>query len=209
MNVQLEVLHIADCPNLAHLLERLRQVTDRPVTAREIATQAEAVAAGMVGSPTLLIVGTDPFTTPGKSVPAVACRIYRNEQDQPSPAPSVAQLRVAVTAAGVAATSMQSATAPESPADVLGAWRARAVPVDPVEKAVHQLILRTFASSGRAPTVTELVAVSDGSGRASAKVLEALHELDAIREVRDVAAAGGGQDRLAGTTESGGLQSRS
>jgi hypothetical protein len=126
----------------------------------------------MAGSPTLLIDGTDPFTTPGQSVPAVACRIYR-QHDQPSPAPSVAQLRVALTAAGVAATSMQPATAPESPADVLGAWRARAVPVDPVEKAVHQLILRTFTSSGRAPTVPELAAVRDGSGRASAKVLEA------------------------------------
>jgi hypothetical protein len=64
---------------------------------------------------------------------------------------------------------------------VLSAWRARALPLDSVEKAVHQAVLRAFAATGRPPARRELDAVTAGSGRATADVLAALHELDAIR----------------------------
>lgn len=67
MSVNLTVLHVADCPNLAPMLQRLRQVTDLPVTIREITTDAGASADGMAGSPTLLINGIDPFRTPGST----------------------------------------------------------------------------------------------------------------------------------------------
>ena len=47
---------------------------------------------GMVGSPTLLADGADPFTRPGL-LPAVSCRLYRDGHGRQVPAPSVAQLR--------------------------------------------------------------------------------------------------------------------
>jgi hypothetical protein len=101
MTSTLEVLHVPDCPNLPPLLQRLRQVTDLPVAAREIHTTAEAVAAGMAGSPTLLINGRDPFGPADDSgcECGVACRIYRDEQGRPVPAPSIAHLRAALAAA--------------------------------------------------------------------------------------------------------------
>lgn len=54
-------------------------------------------------------------------------------------------------------------------------------PLDPVDKAVHQAILRAFAATGRPPTGSYLDPVTVGSGRTSGEVLAALHELDAIR----------------------------
>jgi hypothetical protein len=98
MRITLEVLHVAACPNLAPLLDRLRVATDLPVTTREISTEDAARAAGMNGSPTLLINGQDPFSNPnlqgGDS--GISCRIYRDEHGRAVPAPSVAQLRAAV-----------------------------------------------------------------------------------------------------------------
>jgi hypothetical protein len=57
----------------------------------------------------------------------------------------------------------------------------RALPQNAVEKAVHQAVLHAFAATGRPPAGSELDAVAAGSGRATADVLAALHELDAVR----------------------------
>lgn len=192
MSITLEVLHVPDCPNLSPMLQRLRQATDLPVTTREISTETEAAAAGMNGSPTLLINGQDAFPNPNQQHCdcGVACRIYRDEHGRMVPAPSVAQLRAAVAAAAVpsatlglppAASCDESCCDPVAPGDVLSAWRVRALPLDPVEKAVHQAVLRAFAATGHPPTINALDAVTAGSGRAAADVLAALHELDAVR----------------------------
>ncbi len=173
--VKVEVLHVPDCPNLAPMVERLRQVTDLPVTTRQIRTDAEAAAAGMTGSPTLLINGADPFRTSSGCDCAVACRIYRDEHGQAVPVPSIAQLRDALTAAGAA---------PDA-GDELVAWRIRALPLDATERAVHQAILRSFAATGHAPAPSDLAPVTATSGRTTGEVLAALHTLDAIRLTPD------------------------
>ena len=67
MCVTLEVLHVPDCPSLLPMLQRLRVVTDLPVTTREITTDGDAAAAGMNGPPTLLMDGVDPFAEPGQA----------------------------------------------------------------------------------------------------------------------------------------------
>jgi hypothetical protein len=46
----------------------------------------------MTGSPTLLADGADPFARPGL-LPAVSCRLYRDEHGRQVPSPSAAQLR--------------------------------------------------------------------------------------------------------------------
>jgi hypothetical protein len=200
MSINLEVLHVADCPNLRPMLERLQEATGLPVITREISTEVAATAAGMNGSPTLLIDGRDPFPNPNPQDCdcGVACRIYRDEHDQAVPAPSVAQLRAAVAADGPSATSMvvtgsadaspglplvadESLCGPARPGDVLSARRTRALPLDPVEEAVHQAVLGAFAATGRPPAISALDAVITGSGRTTAGVLAALHELDAVR----------------------------
>jgi len=205
MSVRLEVLYLPGCPNVAPLLERLREATDLPVATREISGAAEAAVAGMTGSPTLLVNGRDPFPAPilGDCGCGVSCRIYRDEHGRTVPAPSVDELRDAIAGAtartgsaggGSADASCESPSAvaghdgccePVRPGEVLSAWRTRALPLDPVEKAVHQAILRGFAATGHPPTGGDLDAVTAGFGRATADVLAALHELDAIRLAPD------------------------
>jgi alkylmercury lyase-like protein len=159
--MSLEVLHVPGCPNVAPLLERLRQVTELPVATREITTEVEAIAFGMAGSPTLLVDGRDPFSDPGRAC-GVACRIYRDERGRAVPTPSVAQLRDAL-----------------EPGAALTAWRASALPVNAAQRAVHQAILRTFAVTGRPPERSD----------SDADVLTQLHDLDAIRLAPDGAIA--------------------
>jgi hypothetical protein len=101
--MKLEVLHIPDCPNLPPLLERLAAVTDLPVTTRVIDSDNEAAEFGMAGSPTLLINGVDPFATGDDGDCGVSCRLYRDQDGRIVPAPSVEQLRHAITAAGQSA----------------------------------------------------------------------------------------------------------
>jgi hypothetical protein len=150
--MRLEVLHVQDCPNLPLLLERLVQVTDLPVTTRVIESDADAARFGMAGSPTLLVDGVDPFEAADIGV---SCRLYRDADGRIVDVPSVEQLRAAIT-----------------PTAVLSAWRRRALPMDVVERAVHQAILRSFAATGRPPIAAD---------RGTAAVLRALHDMDAIR----------------------------
>ncbi|MGH3460080.1 MAG: hypothetical protein ACRDP9_01275 [Kribbellaceae bacterium] len=96
--MKLEVLHIPDCPNLTPLMERLAEVTALPVTTRVIRTDAEGAADVMAGSPTLLIDDVDPFTATGDADCGVSCRLYRDPAGRIVSAPSVEQLRDAITA---------------------------------------------------------------------------------------------------------------
>jgi hypothetical protein len=165
--MKLEVLHVPDCPNLPPMLERLGEVTDLPVTTRVIESDLEAAEFGMAGSPTLLINGVDPFGAAGQCECGVSCRLYRDRDGRIVSAPSVVQLRDAITAAGQ----------PAAPGGVLSAWRTRALPLDPVQRAVQQAILRTFAATGQPPAPGDLDAVTAGSGRSPAEVLSALHDV--------------------------------
>ena len=84
--MQLTVLSVPGCPNVALLEERLAPLlAGRPgvtVTRRVIATAEEAARSGMHGSPTILVDGVDPFAGPGAAA-SLSCRLYR-EQRGPS-----------------------------------------------------------------------------------------------------------------------------
>ena len=94
--MELTVLTVPGCPNAAAFEERLAAALTRypgaVVRRFQIAEEQEAAAAGMAGSPTLLINGSDPFAVPGQ-VPGLSCRLYRDAAGRPSGAPSVADLR--------------------------------------------------------------------------------------------------------------------
>ncbi|MEE2061734.1 alkylmercury lyase family protein [Rhodococcus artemisiae] len=202
--MKLEILHVPDCPNVAILEQRIRQATaGRPVqpeiTHRVIADPGQAAAAGMTGSPTLLVDGHDPFATPGQ-VPSVSCRLYPSDAGRLDGAPPVAALRAALRLAPDAAAALGDDTASscctppaatESPATVLRARRAAAQPADPAEKAVHQAILRSFATEGRAPTSDELTETADGLDVPVDQLLRRLHDADIVRldATGDIAAA--------------------
>jgi len=100
--MELTLLTVPDCPNAAAFEDRLAAaLADHPgitVNRRQIADESAAAQAGMHGSPTLLINGTDPFAPAGQAT-SLSCRIYRDDAGNTGPSPSVEALRHAIVAA--------------------------------------------------------------------------------------------------------------
>jgi hypothetical protein len=94
--VQLELLTVPDCPNRSTALDRLHEAltavgaAEPTVTERVIGDLAAATAAGMHGSPTVLIDGDDPFDADGTAA-SLSCRLYRTRTGLEG-SPSVDQL---------------------------------------------------------------------------------------------------------------------
>jgi hypothetical protein len=149
--MDLTVLAVPDCPNVMLLEQRLAQVIedrrDVTVSRQVIADQDEAARWEMHGSPTILVDGIDPFAEPGEPA-SLSCRLYRDGNGQVDGAPSVSQLRQAI---GEAAATATNADTPDW-LDALGrGGRGRIAPAERALRAVHQVVLRSFAATGRAP----------------------------------------------------------
>ncbi|MFI6213264.1 alkylmercury lyase family protein [Nocardia brasiliensis] len=187
--MKLEIVHVRDCPNVAVLEDRIRQAlgaTSVVLTYRVIDDPAQAAAAGMTGSPTLLIEGHDPFATAGQ-VPSLSCRLYPCEAGGVDGAPSVAALRAALGSASTDSSAGQVPVAcctpsaqDRAPAEEVRSWRSTR-PVDPAEQALHHAILRAFATHGHPPTLDELAEVAGGYDVSAEDLLQQLHEADVIR----------------------------
>jgi len=92
--VRIEVLHVPGCPNLEASRERLQAAIEAAgVTASvhetPVADERTAASAGMRGSPTILVDGTDPFLA-GRD-PSLSCRLYRTPRGLEG-LPTLAQL---------------------------------------------------------------------------------------------------------------------
>jgi hypothetical protein len=154
--MDLIVLAVPDCPNVALLEERLASVLHgrRNVTlSRQVITDAgQAARWGMHGSPTVLVNGADPFAVPGQEA-SVSCRLYRDENGRASAAPSAAQLRRAIDQAA----GSEDFTEDSAWLDALGrSGRGRIAPAGRGLRAVHQTVLRSFAQAGTAPALSQL-----------------------------------------------------
>jgi hypothetical protein len=81
--MNIEVLAVPDCPHLAEAVARLRvavavtRTEGAFVSERVIENEPQAAAAGMNGSPTILIDGVDLFPV-WPAEPSVSCRLYRS-----------------------------------------------------------------------------------------------------------------------------------
>ena len=99
--MRIEVLTVPACPNGPLVEQRLAAAlagrTDATVERRVITTAQEAEQYGMHGSPTVLIDGRDPFAQP-ETETSLSCRLYRDDHGRAGGAPSVEQLRPALTA---------------------------------------------------------------------------------------------------------------
>jgi hypothetical protein len=99
LSMELVILSVPDCPNVAVLDERLRTLLvgrdDVHVMHQEVADQRDAQRWGMYGSPTLLVDGVDPFADPDASA-TVSCRLFRDDKGRVQRAPSLAALRAAM-----------------------------------------------------------------------------------------------------------------
>jgi len=180
--VRIRILHVSDCPYVAVLRQRLDDLlTDGPldvqVVSEVVDSEDAAAAAGMAGSPTLLVDGADPFAE-GEPAPSLSCRLYRDESGRRDRAPSTAQLRRALQLEPPPSPPEQVDS--RRPATALLSWRARTAPVDPLDGRVHRMILRTFASTGRPPSRAELNRLA-ADPAAIDQVLARLHRGDVLR----------------------------
>jgi len=121
--VQIDILHVPDCPNLGVARSRVQTALERArieaaVRELEVGSIGAAARTGMPGSPTILVDGTDPFVQ-AHANPSVACRLYRTEEGLDG-APSVEQLTEAFRAAasrtaGITSSSSRRTTRSRSP----------------------------------------------------------------------------------------------
>jgi hypothetical protein len=179
MAVELTILTVPDCPHTPVLDERLAQVLagrpDVSVVRRVITDGRAAARSGMRGSPTLLIDGVDPFDDTADP-PSMSCRIYRDSAGRMEPVPSVAALREALEIAAMPDPR------PEPWSDPLGRFGAgRVAPVMGGLQAGHQLVLRSFATIGQAPSAAELAQAVKPYDADPEKVLADLHAADFLR----------------------------
>lgn len=77
--MRIDILHVADCPNLAVARSRVAEALDQAglsatIRETEVRTPDEAFRVGLHGSPTILVEGRDPF---GGVEGSLACRLYR------------------------------------------------------------------------------------------------------------------------------------
>ena len=100
--MELTMLTVPACPSAAAFEGALAgALADHPgvvVHRREVNDEHAAAQAGMHGSPTLLINGTDPFASPGQPA-SMSCRLYRDATGHPAAAPSTEAMRQALAAA--------------------------------------------------------------------------------------------------------------
>ncbi len=78
--MDIELLFVSDCPNEAAAAELIRTAVadtrvQATVTRTIIASQDQAQQRGFVGSPTILLNGSDPFARPDAPA-ALSCRLY-------------------------------------------------------------------------------------------------------------------------------------
>ncbi len=78
--LDVELLHVADCPGHQALLPRLRALLDdagvaTSLTVTEVHDDADAVRRGFLGSPTVRVAGVDVDPSPPVAV-GLQCRLY-------------------------------------------------------------------------------------------------------------------------------------
>lgn len=97
--MDIELLVVQDCPNEAAAADLITTAVadtrvQATVTRTIIASQDQAHQRGFVGSPTILLNGSDPFARPAAAV-ALSCRLYPTP-DGPRGVPALRELRQAL-----------------------------------------------------------------------------------------------------------------
>lgn len=110
-----------------------------------------------------------------------SCRLYRDADNHVSGAPTVGALRRELLDHAETAACCPPVGDRARPPTSLPDWRARTTPTDPAERAIHQAILRSFATTGAPPPPTLLDQTAAAFRTSAGVVLQRLHERDVIR----------------------------
>jgi hypothetical protein len=163
--MELTLLTVPACPNAAAFEQRLAAaLAGHPGVAlhrREVSDEREAAQAGMHGSPTLLIGGTDPFAGPDEP-PSLSCRMSRpacragcTGTRRGTRAGRHRCTRSGRRSRRPAMADPDAGTAAGTPGLLTrGGGKRAGQAAGP--RAVHQAVLQGFASTGRPPAPAEL-----------------------------------------------------
>lgn len=175
--VRIDILHVADCPGVPLLDERLPAAlagrSGVRVVRRLVADEIEARAWGMTGSPTVLVDGVDPFAD-GPLRPSLSCRLYEDEDGGLAPAPSAARLRAVLAREGSELVRDVSDLAGPIAMPVRQAGLPRPV------RELHRAVLRWFVDRGVPPDRSWLEERAAGLGVSGAEVVAALARADLV-----------------------------
>ena len=111
--MHVELLFWQGCPSYAKAHAELRRslvevgLDPAGVIVREIETEADAKSQRFAGSPTIRIDGVDVQPLPDEPT-GLTCRVYRRRDGRVSPTPDQADVRDALRAAALSATSDRS-----------------------------------------------------------------------------------------------------
>ncbi|MFZ3495837.1 alkylmercury lyase family protein [Streptomyces sp. 5.8] len=180
--MRITILTVPDCPNAPVVRGRITTALggrSAEVEVVEVREQGEAALWGMTGSPTVLLDGADPFAVAG-AAPSLSCRLYRDAGGRVDGAPSVEDLRQVLSGAVLAREPAGDQECCEVDLlDPIGrAGRGRRAPDEHGLRAVHQAVLRHFATAGTAPEASVLEAVAALAGRTASGVLAELDQED-------------------------------
>ena len=93
--MEIRILYFEDCPNIGLAEQRVLEVADGDpdirIVRQRVADPDDAKAAGLHGSPTILIDGVDPFAGPDTET-SWTCRVFMSANGIQG-APSTQQLR--------------------------------------------------------------------------------------------------------------------
>jgi hypothetical protein len=98
---KVELLWWRGCPSTERALGQLRQVMEETgldpdqIEVREVETEAQAREEDFVGSPTIVIDGSQ-MQPPGDDPRGLTCRVYRMRDGRYSPTPDLADVRDAI-----------------------------------------------------------------------------------------------------------------
>lgn len=96
--MHIQFLYFEDCPSHPEALARLEQVMAQESISKDIdiikvETEDQAATWGFIGSPTILINGTDIVPPPANTPTTLTCRVYQLENGRFSPLPSEQMIR--------------------------------------------------------------------------------------------------------------------
>jgi len=99
--VEIHLLYCESCPSHELALDDLRQIIgeeqlDATLSIHRVETEEEARRLHFIGSPTILVDGTDIVPPPEDASPALTCRAYRLEDGRISPLPAIETIRAAL-----------------------------------------------------------------------------------------------------------------
>ncbi len=174
--MKITLLTVPGCPHgeLAH--ERIAAALEGREAETEwvqVRDEAEAASCGMTGSPTILVDGVDPFAVEGAR-PSLSCRLYRAADGTVQGAPTVAELRAALSGGCECCDGGMAAAL----ALVGRGGRGRRAPAERGLLEMHQAVLRHFATTGEAPDLQVLAGTAAAHGRTARDVLAELARED-------------------------------